>query len=62
MGNDGCLGGWPRSIPPMNHELQGWAFLPIVALNDIFKMLSPDDRLRASSVCRTWRQALYHPR
>ncbi|GLV43555.1 uncharacterized protein CBL_04097 [Carabus blaptoides fortunei] len=63
MGNDncGCLGCWPRTKPPMHQNLHGWAYLPSVLLQDIFKLLNPADRLRASSVCRTWRQALYHP-
>lgn len=63
MGNDncGCLKAWPNDKTPMN-DVNGWAFLPTILLHDIFTRLSPADRRKASTVCRNWRQALYHPR
>lgn len=63
MGNDncGCLRGWPNVKTSMTQDISGWAYLPNILLHDIFSRLSPTDRRRASSVCRAWRQALYHP-
>lgn len=64
MGNDNCacLRGWPNAKTPMTLDVHGWAYLPNILLHDIFTRLAPADRQRASSACRTWRQALYHPR
>lgn len=66
MGNDNhsCLAEWPlnnNNKPPINQELNSWANLPTIVLHDIFSLLNHDDRINASSVCRSWRQALYHP-
>ncbi|EEC16721.1 F-box containing protein, putative, partial [Ixodes scapularis] len=39
-----------------------FATLPSVVLVEIYKHLSFEDRLRASSTCRAWRDCLFHPR
>ncbi|CAN7992814.1 unnamed protein product [Ixodes hexagonus] len=39
-----------------------FAALPSVVLVEIYKRLSFQDRLRASSTCRAWRDCLFHPR
>uniref|UniRef100_A0A131XUJ6 Putative f-box n=1 Tax=Ixodes ricinus TaxID=34613 RepID=A0A131XUJ6_IXORI len=39
-----------------------FAALPSVVLVEIYKHLSFEDRLRASSTCRAWRDCLFHPR
>uniref|UniRef100_A0A1L8DCK6 F-box domain-containing protein n=1 Tax=Nyssomyia neivai TaxID=330878 RepID=A0A1L8DCK6_9DIPT len=40
----------------------GWGKLPALVLIEIYGYLEPQDRLQASSVCRYWRQLLFHPR
>ena len=39
-----------------------WAALPSVVLEEIFSMLSPKERILASSVCRRWRDFLFLPK
>lgn len=38
-----------------------WTALPSVIIVEIFSYLSKSDRVRISSVCRRWRQCLFHP-
>lgn len=38
-----------------------WNSLPSLVLHQIFKNLSPESRQAASSTCKNWRSALYHP-
>ncbi|XP_075215156.1 F-box only protein 33-like isoform X2 [Lycorma delicatula] len=38
-----------------------WNNLPSVILYEIFSYLSLEDKIRASSSCKHWRYALYHP-
>ncbi|XP_067207460.1 F-box only protein 33 isoform X2 [Linepithema humile] len=47
----------------MAQEDQGpsWDNLPSVILQEIFSYLSHDTRIRASQVCRNWRDTLFHP-
>lgn len=39
-----------------------WSNLPSIIIVEIFSYLSLKDRLRASSVCKTWRNNLFHPK
>lgn len=39
-----------------------WNNLPSIIIVEIFSFLSLNDRLRASSVCKTWRNNLFHPK
>lgn len=43
------------------HLLLNWRCLPSVILFHIFSHLPPKDRIAASSACRLWREALFHP-
>ena len=36
-----------------------WNYLPSVIIFQIFKNLQPQDRLRASATCKSWRQCIY---
>ncbi|XP_026805463.1 F-box only protein 33 [Rhopalosiphum maidis] len=38
-----------------------WNSLPSLALHQVFTHLSPESRVAASSTCKHWRTALYHP-
>lgn len=38
-----------------------WNALPSLALHQIFTYLLPESRVAASSTCKHWRTALYHP-
>lgn len=38
-----------------------WSDLPSVILVEVFSYLSQEDKIRASSTCKNWRFALYHP-
>lgn len=67
MGNDNCgfLADWPRAKKSKKAEPENshnWAYLPSVVLHDVFTLLNQKDRINASSVCRNWRQNLYHPK
>jgi len=42
-------------------EIISWNTLPGLALHQVFTYLSPKSRLAASSTCKHWRTALYHP-
>ncbi|XP_050521253.1 F-box only protein 33-like isoform X2 [Daktulosphaira vitifoliae] len=42
-------------------EIVDWNTLPSLVLHQIFKYLLPESRLAASSICKNWRSALYHP-
>lgn len=66
MGNDNCgfLADWPRPKKSKKAEpecIHNWSYLPSVVLHDIYSILNQKDRINASSVCRNWRQNLYHP-
>lgn len=39
-----------------------WNNLPSIIIVEIFSFLSLKDRLRASSVCKAWRNNLFHPK
>uniref|UniRef100_A0A1W7RAJ0 F-box only protein 33 n=1 Tax=Hadrurus spadix TaxID=141984 RepID=A0A1W7RAJ0_9SCOR len=39
----------------------GWSTLPSIIIIEILSLLSHRDRLNASSVCKTWRDCLFHP-
>ena len=39
-----------------------WNNLPSVILLEVFSYLPQEDKIRASSTCKNWRCALYHPR
>ncbi|XP_022189902.2 F-box only protein 33 [Nilaparvata lugens] len=45
----------------MAAEIVYWNNLPSVLLYEIFSYLTESDRIRASSTCKHWRNALYHP-
>ncbi|RZF41356.1 hypothetical protein LSTR_LSTR000070 [Laodelphax striatellus] len=45
----------------MDAEVVYWNNLPSVLLYEIFSYLSEADRIKASSTCKYWRYALYHP-
>lgn len=38
-----------------------WASLPSILIVDILSYLSHEDRLKASSSCKRWRNCLFHP-
>lgn len=38
-----------------------WNNLPSVILIEVFSYLPQEDKIRASSTCKHWRYALYHP-
>ncbi|KAF5271299.1 hypothetical protein FQR65_LT05314 [Abscondita terminalis] len=70
MGNDNCgfLPDWPiakkskKGDPEIiQNYAHTWEYLPSVILFKIYSMLNVKDRINASSVCRYWRQNLYHP-
>lgn len=42
-------------------ETVSWNTLPSLALHQVFMYLSPKSRVAASSTCKHWRTALYHP-
>lgn len=42
-------------------EIINWNNLPSLALHQVFSYLSPESRVAASSTCKHWRAALYHP-
>lgn len=42
-------------------ETVNWNALPSLALHQIFTYLSTKSRIAASSTCKHWRTALYHP-
>ncbi|XP_025419721.1 F-box only protein 33 isoform X2 [Sipha flava] len=42
-------------------ETVNWNDLPSLALHQVFTYLSPKSRVSASSTCKHWRTALYHP-
>jgi len=42
-------------------ETVNWNSLPSLALHQVFTHLSPESRVAASSTCKHWRTALYHP-
>lgn len=42
-------------------ETARWNTLPSLALHQIFTYLTPESRVAASSTCKHWRTALYHP-
>lgn len=42
-------------------ETVNWNALPSLALHQVFTYLSPESRVSASSTCKHWRTALYHP-
>lgn len=39
-----------------------WGKLPALVITDIFKYLSFNDRINASSICWDWRYQLFQPR
>ncbi|CAG5130249.1 unnamed protein product [Candidula unifasciata] len=43
-------------------EEDGWAYLPVILLEDVFTLLSPKERHQASMVCRQWYDLFYSPR
>lgn len=43
-------------------SLPDWSHLPDVVIYEIFQNLNYTDRKNASSVCKHWRQNLYHPK
>lgn len=43
-------------------EEDGWAYLPMILLEDVFTLLSPKERHQASQVCRQWYDLFYSPR
>ncbi|CAG9766374.1 unnamed protein product [Ceutorhynchus assimilis] len=50
------------SIEYRNNLKSQWAFLPSVVLHQVFDLLDAEDRKNASSVCRHWRESLFHPK
>lgn len=42
-------------------ESLGWNNLPSLTLHQVFTYLPPESRVAASSTCKHWRTALYHP-
>lgn len=38
-----------------------WSTLPTLVLEQVYMCLLPESRLAASSTCKQWRRALYHP-
>lgn len=42
-------------------ETVNWNTLPSLVLHQVFTYLSPESRVAASSTCKHWRTALYHP-
>lgn len=51
-----------KSRPSVEHYTYScWNYLPSVILHEVFLYLETADRTNASSVCRNWREALYHP-
>ena len=60
------IGYLPRSIireqcGMMASDESCWSRLPTVILVEVFSYLPKEDKIRASSTCRHWRFALYHP-
>lgn len=43
-------------------EDDGWAYLPVILLEDVFTLLTPKERHQASQVCRQWYDLFYSPR
>ncbi|CAL1537578.1 unnamed protein product [Lymnaea stagnalis] len=43
-------------------ELDSWAYLPVILIEDIFTLLTPKERHQASQVCRQWYDLFYSPR
>lgn len=43
-------------------DLDSWAYLPVILIEDIFTLLTPKERHQASMVCRQWYELFYSPR
>jgi len=53
------LKGSPR---PVSNEMEHWRGLPEILLQEIYTYLNWQDLLATSSVCKRWRNCLFHPK
>ncbi|KAH0813329.1 F-box only protein 33-like isoform X3 [Tenebrio molitor] len=65
--NSACFGDCPKPKKSKTSEeesylLPYWAHLPSIVIHDIFDLLDKKDRQNASSVCKSWRQNVFHPK
>ncbi|RZC41072.1 F-box only protein 33, partial [Asbolus verrucosus] len=65
--NSACFGDCPKPKKSKTSEKEDcsvsfWAHLPSIVIHDIFDLLDKTDRQNASSVCKNWRQNVFHPK
>ncbi|KAJ3649944.1 hypothetical protein Zmor_021658 [Zophobas morio] len=64
--NSACFGDCPKPKKSKPSEeictIPYWAHLPSIVIHDIFDLLNKSDRQNASSVCKNWRQNVFHPK